>query len=99
MKAVIFDFDGLILDTETAWYGAYKETMFFYKSEWPLEPLFKCIGTDNTELNQYFKDQLGESFNIEEVESRAKSLHEVKMKTSQEREGVKGYLEEAIKTY
>lgn len=27
IKAVIFDFDGLILDTETVWYEAYRETM------------------------------------------------------------------------
>jgi putative hydrolase of the HAD superfamily len=95
IKAVIFDFDGLILDTETVWYEAYKETMTFYESDLPLERFVTCIGTDNTELNQYFKDQLGERCNIEEIESRAKSLHEVKMKTAQAREGVKDYLEEA----
>ncbi|MDP9739161.1 UNVERIFIED_ORG: beta-phosphoglucomutase-like phosphatase (HAD superfamily) [Bacillus sp. B2I3] len=95
IKAVIFDFDGLILDTETVWYEAYKETMAFYESDLPLEHFVTCIGTDNTELNQYFKDQLGERCNIEEIESRAKSLHEVKMKTAQAREGVKDYLEEA----
>ncbi|CAK6477974.1 Phosphorylated carbohydrates phosphatase [Peribacillus frigoritolerans] len=95
IKAVIFDFDGLILDTETVWYEAYRETMAFYKSDLPLEHFVTCIGTDNTELNQYFKDQLGERCNIEEIESRAKSLHELKMKTAQAREGVKDYLEEA----
>jgi putative hydrolase of the HAD superfamily len=71
IKAVIFDFDGLILDTETVWYEAYKETMAFYESDLPLEHFVTCIGTDNTELNQYFKDQLGERCNIEEIESRA----------------------------
>lgn len=94
IKAVIFDFDGLILDTETVWYEAYKETMAFYESDLPLEHFVTCIGTDNTELNQYFKDQLGERCNIEEIESR-ESLHEVKMKTAQAREGVQDYLEEA----
>lgn len=68
--------------------------MAFYKSDLPLEHFVTCIGTDNTELNQYFKDQLGERCNIEEIESRAKSLHEVKMKTAQAREGVQDYLEE-----
>ncbi|MFD6441180.1 HAD family hydrolase [Peribacillus sp. NPDC060186] len=97
IKAVIFDFDGLILDTETAWYEAYKETMGFYKSDLPLEHFVKCIGTDNTELYEFFKEQLGESCNIEEIEARAKNLHKVKMKTSQAREGVKDYLEEAKK--
>lgn len=97
IKAVIFDFDGLILDTETAWYEAYKETMGFYKSDLPLEQFVKCIGTDDTELHKFFKKQLGESYNIEEIEARAKSLHKIKMKTTQAREGVKDYLEEAKK--
>ncbi|MFF2286805.1 HAD family hydrolase [Peribacillus butanolivorans] len=97
IKAVIFDFDGLILDTETAWYEAYKETMGFYKSDLPLEHFVKCIGTDNTELYKFFQEKLGESYNIEEIEARAKSLHNLKMKTSQAREGVKDYLEEAKK--
>lgn len=73
IKAVIFDFDGLILDTETAWYEAYKETMAFYESYLPLEHFVKCIGTDNTELNQYFKDQLGERCNIEELNPEQKA--------------------------
>lgn len=97
IKAVIFDFDGLILDTETAWYEAYKEAMGFYKSDLPLERFVKCIGTDNTELYAFFKEQLGESCNIEEIEARATSLHKVKMKTFEAREGVKDYLEEAKK--
>ncbi|KAB7704083.1 HAD-IA family hydrolase [Bacillus aerolatus] len=97
IKAVIFDFDGLILDTETAWYEAYKETMGFYKSDLPLEHFVKCIGTDDTELHKFFKEQLGESCSIEEIEARAKSIHKVKMKTSEAREGVKDYLEEAKK--
>jgi putative hydrolase of the HAD superfamily len=54
-----FDFDGLILDTEPVWYEAYKETMAFYESDLPLAHFVTCIGTDNTELNQHFKDQLG----------------------------------------
>ncbi|KWW17616.1 MULTISPECIES: HAD family hydrolase [Peribacillus] len=95
IKAVIFDFDGLILDTETAWYEAYKETMVFYEADLPLERFVTCIGTDNTELNAFFKSQLGDRYNSEEIETKAKSLHEGKMKTPKAREGVKEYLEEA----
>ncbi|WP_285769453.1 HAD family hydrolase [Peribacillus sp. SI8-4] len=98
IKAVIFDFDGLIVDTETAWYEAYKETMGFYETDLPLEQFVTCIGTDNTELNAYFQSQLGERYNINEIETKAKSLHEGKMKTPEAREGVKEYLEEARKS-
>lgn len=97
IKAVIFDFDGLILDTETAWYEAYKEAIGFYQCDLPLEHFVKCIGTDNTELYAFFKEQLGEECNIEEIEARAASLHKGKMETFEAREGVKDYLEEAKK--
>lgn len=97
IKAVIFDFDGLILDTETAWYDAYRETLSLYNFELPLEQFVKCIGSDDTVLFKYLKEQLGESCNLEEIEAKAKSIHKVKMKTPQVREGVKDYLEEARK--
>lgn len=37
IKAIIFDFDGLIVDTESIWYEAYKETMSSYQVDLPLE--------------------------------------------------------------
>ncbi|KAB7671248.1 HAD family hydrolase [Bacillus sp. B1-b2] len=97
IKAVIFDFDGLILDTETAWYESYKEALQTYQCELPLEYFVKCVGTDNTELHHYFQEQLGERCNIEDIESRAKNIHIDKMKKPIAREGVKDYLEEAQK--
>lgn len=97
IKAIIFDFDGLIVDTETAWFEAYKETMSLYKVDLPLERFVECVGSDNTALYEFFKQQLGESCNIEEIEAKAKSLYKIKMKTPQAREGVKDYLEEAKK--
>lgn len=95
IKAIIFDFDGLIIDTETAWYEAYSETMSFYDSHLPLEQFVKCIGTHDTVLHDFFKEQLGESCNIDEIEEKARSIHKVKMKDPQAREGVKDYLEAA----
>ncbi|MGE8205611.1 HAD family hydrolase [Heyndrickxia sp. NPDC080065] len=95
MKAIIFDFDGLIIDTETAWYEAYKETMGYYNSDLPLEHFAKCIGTDNNVLYEFFKEQLGEKCNIEEIETMAKGFYNQKMKELNAREGVKDYLDEA----
>jgi putative hydrolase of the HAD superfamily len=97
IKAVIFDFDGLIIDTETAWYDAYRETLSLYKLELPLELYVKTIGSDDTVLFEYLKEQLGESCNLEEIEAKAKNIHQVKMKTPQACKGVKEYLEEAKK--
>ncbi|MDX1772337.1 MAG: HAD hydrolase-like protein, partial [Planococcaceae bacterium] len=36
IKAIIFDFDGLIIDTESVWYESYKETLKSYQFDLPL---------------------------------------------------------------
>jgi putative hydrolase of the HAD superfamily len=95
IKAIIFDFDGLIIDTETPWFEAYKETLGYYNVDLPLEHYVKSVGSDNTVLYEFFKQQLGESCNIEEIDTKAESIYKEKMKTPQAREGVKDYLQEA----
>ncbi|WP_246017661.1 HAD family hydrolase [Mesobacillus subterraneus] len=95
MKAIVFDFDGLIIDTETVWYEAYKEALGFYHADLPLEEFAKCIGTHDTVLFDYFKSQLGEDTDCDEIESRASEIVDVKLRTVNARDGVKEYLEEA----
>ncbi|MFL6557301.1 MAG: HAD hydrolase-like protein, partial [Bacillus sp. (in: firmicutes)] len=46
MKAVIFDFDGTIIDTETIWYQVFEELLQEkFNIELPLEEFAKSIGT------------------------------------------------------
>ncbi|OCT16299.1 phosphoglycolate phosphatase [Paenibacillus pectinilyticus] len=45
IKALIFDFDGTILDTETAWYEAFREIAREHDIELTLETYGQCIGT------------------------------------------------------
>ncbi len=47
IKAFIFDFDGLILDTETACYDAWQEIYAAYGTILPLEKWLLCIGTSD----------------------------------------------------
>ncbi|KPH71405.1 MULTISPECIES: HAD family phosphatase [Oceanobacillus] len=95
IKAVIFDFDGLIIDTETAWYDAFRETMELYNVELPLEKFVTSIGSNDIALFQYFKEQLGERYNPEEIQNKADSIHKDKMTSPQARDGVRDYLKEA----
>ncbi|MDR6552459.1 HAD-IA family hydrolase [Paenibacillus qinlingensis] len=45
IKALIFDFDGTILDTETAWYEAFREIALEHDIELTLDMYGQCIGT------------------------------------------------------
>lgn len=96
IKGVIFDFDGLIVDTETTWYEAFKEV--FWESHHinlDLKGYSRCIGTGNDVLYSYFRELAGSSVNCELLEERATVRYENMMKAPVLREGVKEYLDEA----
>ncbi|MED1105750.1 HAD family hydrolase [Bacillus paramycoides] len=95
MKAIIFDFDGLIVDTETIWFHSFRDAVREYGGELPLEEFAKCIGTTDEVLYAYLKEQLKEKFNEHALKGKVTTLHKEKMKIPKARDGVKEYLEEA----
>ncbi|MEI4770836.1 HAD family hydrolase [Psychrobacillus sp. FJAT-51614] len=96
IKGIIFDFDGLIVDTETVWYVAFKETLFDrHAVELGLAGYANCIGTGNDVLYKYFRELAGQSVDCEQLERDAYIKYKDKMKVPVLREGVKEYLEEA----
>ncbi|MCP1125120.1 HAD family hydrolase [Bacillus sp. AFS018417] len=97
LKAIVFDFDGLIVDTETAWFAAYQEIVREYGGELPLEEFAKCIGTTDEVLHTFLQGELKEKWNKEHIEEKVEILHREKMKLPVSREGVNEYLEEAKK--
>lgn len=67
IKAVVFDFDGLILNTERVEYDVWSEMYQQEKAELPLEVWQKCIGThaDFFDPISYLEDQIGQSVDRE----------------------------------
>lgn len=53
MKAIIFDFDGTIIDTETAWYMVFKDAYKKYGVNLSLETYSGCLGTNLNSFNPY----------------------------------------------
>ncbi|WP_429367764.1 HAD family hydrolase [Paenibacillus sp. DS2015] len=94
MKAIVFDFDGLIIDTETVWYLAFKEVLQGYNVDFPLEVFVKCIGTDDAALYAFIEEKLGVE-SIEIIMNLTKENHKAKMELLDIREGVREYLIEA----
>jgi putative hydrolase of the HAD superfamily len=98
IKAVIFDFDGLIVDTESAWYMSYKETLRQrYGIDMPIEVWGRVIGTSMQVFNPfaYIAEQTGKTIDVELVRREAQPLFERLMKEQGPRPGVADYLREA----
>ena len=75
MKAIIFDFDGLIVDTETIWFHSFRDAVREYGGDLPLEEFAKCIGTTDDVLYEYLNEQLKEKFDKYALKEKVKNLH------------------------
>lgn len=51
--ALIFDFDGTILDTESPWYDLVRELYAAYGFELPLADYLRCIGSSEEDFDVY----------------------------------------------
>ncbi|WP_134699357.1 HAD family hydrolase [Ammoniphilus sp. YIM 78166] len=95
LKAVIFDFDGLIIDTETVWFECYKEVLARYQVNFTIEMFAPFIGTEGNVFHESLAQQVGEQVKIDVVRRLVGDLHREKMKQVSPRGGVRNYLEEA----
>ena len=97
IKAVIFDFDGLIVDTESAWYEAFKDVFRQYGVDLPLPLWARCIGTTFEAFDPfaYLEEQLQRKIDKEAVDQKTKERHDFLMASRGLRPGVRQYLEAA----
>ncbi|WP_017729355.1 HAD family hydrolase [Halalkalibacterium ligniniphilum] len=97
MKGIIFDFDGLILDTETPWYDAYKHVYKAHGHELPLPIYAKTIGTtlDAFHPFRYLEEISGRKLNDHELTKQITQHHASSMEKMDLRPGVRKYLQDA----
>lgn len=96
IKAVIFDFDGTIIDTETIWYQVFEELLKeTFNIELPLKEFAKCIGTTDEGLFQYIEAQTGLKVDSKKINKLAHERFLEKKGVLEVREGVVEKLEEA----
>lgn len=89
MKAVIFDFDGTIVDTETLWVDVYTDLIQKkYNHSVPLEIFNACIGTTDETLYDYLTTNVDSTISRELLAPLAEGLVGEKLTELQPREGV-----------
>ena len=97
IKAVIFDFDGLIVDTESIWYEAFRDVLEGHGVQLSLEVFASVVGSHNAALYETLRSLGGEELDRENIEAAAHRRYQELMKTPVLREGVADYLEAAEK--
>ena len=76
-KAVIFDMDGVIFDSEQAVYNGWKELSQKYGFENLDIPYMKCIGVNAASSRRIFLDYYGEDFPYDKYkDEQSKNYHE-----------------------
>jgi HAD superfamily hydrolase (TIGR01509 family) len=94
IKAVVFDFDGLILDTESNEYFAHSEMFRQLGVELPIQEWGKCIGTDASAFDvfAYLEQLVGSPVDRDQLNSARHELFINRMSKEEIRPGVRDYL-------
>ncbi|WP_053375899.1 HAD family hydrolase [Paenibacillus sp. FJAT-27812] len=97
IKALVFDFDGLIIDTETPSYHAFRQVYQQYGVELPVALYAKCVGTSLDHFNPYtyIAECVADTVDLQQFKEKFKAIYAELLKEATIRPGVIAYLEEA----
>ena len=97
IKAIVFDFDGLIFDTETAEYRAFQEIYTAHGVELDLEVWGQWVGTDSSPFNPYdhLDECVGRPLEREAIRTWRRANYKKLIAEEQVRPGVEDCLKSA----
>lgn len=93
MRAIVFDFDGLIVDTESVWYEAFRHVFKRYDYDLTIDEFGLCIGTSDDVLFDRLKKKI--TFSRESVIKEAEAIYTEQLQDLKLRDGVLEYLSTA----
>ncbi|QBD78574.1 HAD family hydrolase [Ktedonosporobacter rubrisoli] len=97
IRALVFDFDGLILDTELPELLAWQEVFAEYNLELPLEKWALCVGSGSHafDVHSYLEEQAGLTLQREELSLRRRKRCAELLAVRTVLPGIEAYLSEA----
>ncbi len=96
LRALIFDFDGLILDTETPEFHAWQEIYRLHGTELALEDWLPCIGTGSVfDPHGHMEKLIGRALDRDEIAAAQEVCNRELIAREQLRPGVHAMLETA----
>ncbi|WP_028548515.1 HAD family hydrolase [Paenibacillus sp. UNC451MF] len=95
IKAIVFDFDGLIIDTETPEFESFQKMFEEHGAELSLDIWGRCIGTDGSSFEpySYLEQCIGKPFDVDSARLRRREHFSERMHQELPRPGVLNYLE------
>jgi len=93
IRAIVFDFDGLIFDTETPSYEAIKEVYSQYGAEMTLQFWGTVVGTHGIDIYAPIAEQTGQAIDREAARQHYNRAHQARLQEGGLRPGVLDYLQ------